>query len=73
MLGCLLPATGALAIAATNEELRGRPSGHLFMVLVAMACGLAGALGAIVGLVVLAATYVLNAYVRASHRPGMGC
>jgi len=30
-------------------------------------------LGAIVGLVVLAATYVLNAYVRASHRPGMGC
>ena len=48
MLGCLLPATGALAIASTNEELRHRSSGHLFMVLVAIACGLAGALGAIV-------------------------
>ena len=46
-----MPATrriGALAITSTHEALRVRTSGHLFMVAVAIACGLAGAFSAIV-------------------------
>ena len=52
--------------------LTGMTSGMLLGMLAAMGAtssGWAAALGAIAGLVVLAATYVLNAYVRASHCP----
>ena len=80
--GVALPAAGVLAVPFGAMELMlpvmltGMTSGMLLGMLAAMGAtssGSAGALGAIVGLVVLAATYVLNAYVRASHRPGMGC
>jgi O-antigen/teichoic acid export membrane protein len=74
-----LPAAVVLSVPFGAMELMlpvmltGMTSGMLLGMLAAMGAtssGWAAALGAIAGLVVLAATYALNAYVRASHRPG---
>ncbi len=74
-----LPAAVLLSVPFGAMELMlpvmltGMTSGMLLGMLAAMGAtssGWAATLGASAGLVVLVATYVLNAYVRASHRPG---
>ena len=74
-----LPAAVALSVPFGAMELMlpvmltGMTSGMLLGMVAAMramSSGSAAALGGIVGLVVLVATYALNAYVRARDRPG---